>query len=333
MLIHGTQYFDELKDALTKAKQASLAVAFWGSGAARLFNEWRGNSLRIICNLASGGTNPNAIRELRKLANIEIRHLSDLHAKLVLTDSRLILGSANVSANGLGLELDEMVGWREAGISTKDVTQRQSASVWFEQQWQEAQLVTDADLDAASAVWQRRRQARPRLNLGQSLIEQPPHVLRDRPIYLAVFRQYASDRARQELEQVKQAIVEEQPESRLLARLEVFEGWDERDLMADPESTLIQVYWGSRGRVLIHDVVRPVPELQSFYIDQDENEKIMLDFMVKQNAVGPWSFNRDDRLRLIEQVRPWLELNGPEIGEGRCYPFYEFRQWELDNHV
>ena len=58
MLIHGPRYFQVLKRALAEADRASLAIAFWGAGAERLFAGWQGRTLRIICNLSLGGTNP-----------------------------------------------------------------------------------------------------------------------------------------------------------------------------------------------------------------------------------------------------------------------------------
>ena len=329
MLIHGKQYLEVLKRALANTGTASMAVAFWGEGADCLFSGWHGKSLRIICNLASGGTNPSVIEKLLKIDNVEVRHLPDLHAKLFLTESQLIVGSANMSANGLGLEQDEMAGWREAGILSEDAANLQSAKTWFELQWGDAKPVTPDDMNAAKDAWKKRRVARPKPSAGNSLMEQPVQALKDRQIYLAVFRQYISPRARQELERVTLSIASEQPESDLANRLEVFEGWEERELPTDRNATLIQVYWGVRGKIVIHDVLRPVPELQSSYFDEDEQKTVMLDFFVKLKSVGPWSFVKADQLKLKEELRPWLEHNELKADAGYCISFYEFREWQI----
>lgn len=52
---------------LTKSQPANrplrIAVAFWGSGAEQIVSPER--RYQIICNLLSGGTNPDVIRALR----------------------------------------------------------------------------------------------------------------------------------------------------------------------------------------------------------------------------------------------------------------------------
>ncbi|BAU38713.1 hypothetical protein APT_01631 [Acetobacter pasteurianus NBRC 101655] len=56
------------------------AVAFLGRHAPVIF---QGGHARIICNLASGATNPAAVRELQK-HNHEVRQNSRLHSKVYL---------------------------------------------------------------------------------------------------------------------------------------------------------------------------------------------------------------------------------------------------------
>jgi hypothetical protein len=79
-----------------------MAVAFWGDGATKGLglDKKRGEVATVICNLKSGGTNPNEIRELWK-ANINPLQCDKLHGKVYLFDDCVIIGSSNASSNGL----------------------------------------------------------------------------------------------------------------------------------------------------------------------------------------------------------------------------------------
>jgi len=330
MLIHGPRYFHVLKRALAEADRASLAIAFWGAGAERLFAGWQGRTLRIICNLSLGGTNPAAITLLRQLPGAEVRQLSDLHAKLVLTDHQLVVGSANASTNGLGLEQDEVAGWREIGMLSDDPGDLRSAAAWFRSQWQAALPITQADLDAAAVAWRRRRGRRPQVGHANSFMAMSADALRDRPVYFAVFRSFSSQRAKQELENVRATIANEQEHQDLASGLEVFEGWTAGELPTDPDAAVIQVYWGPRGALAIYSVLRPVPELARTYIDDDEDEPVRLDFLVKREKAGLWSLSKTDRDRLKGEIRAWVDQLDLQDGHGRCIPAFEWRQWQAE---
>jgi len=102
---------------LTQAQPADkpivMLVAFWGAGAEHVIMPDR--HYRLVCNLSSGGTNPDVIRILMARDGVEMRQLPDLHAKLVLTESGALVSSANLSANGLLLDSGQR-GWLEAGV-------------------------------------------------------------------------------------------------------------------------------------------------------------------------------------------------------------------------
>ncbi|WP_421567060.1 phospholipase D family protein [Ochrobactrum sp. EDr1-4] len=81
-----TSFLDEtgavtaIRDMLLKTDTATLAVAFWGSGAIdklALDKKWK--SLRIVCNLDSGACNPDEIERLMKLDNVDVRTDCRLH--------------------------------------------------------------------------------------------------------------------------------------------------------------------------------------------------------------------------------------------------------------
>ena len=145
MLIHDNQYLETLRNLLNEADEVSMAVAFWGEGSESIFKDYKGDPPRIICNLKLGGTNPKAIRKLKeKWENAKIRQHDDLHAKLVLTESQMIVGSANISSNGLGLEDGKEAGLRELGIRSRNARQLGAARKWFDQLWNnEAREIDD----------------------------------------------------------------------------------------------------------------------------------------------------------------------------------------------
>lgn len=116
------QRFEQLLD---NEHDLSLAVAFWGEGAVKLISSRPSKHFRILCNLMSGGTNPYVIRELCELAEssggrIQIRQCDRLHAKVVVGKRQALIGSANVSGNGLGLGDQGSAHWLEAGVLTSE---------------------------------------------------------------------------------------------------------------------------------------------------------------------------------------------------------------------
>lgn len=137
-----------------------LAVAFWGQGSELLITPAK--RYRVICNLTEGGTNPSVIRELIGRQNVEVRYLPGLHAKVVLGRERAIVGSANFSANGLGLGSDPSRGWHEAAA----IVNAQSVVPWFEKHWQAALEVTSKTLFAAELKWEARELLHQELAVG-----------------------------------------------------------------------------------------------------------------------------------------------------------------------
>lgn len=133
------------------------AVAFWGRGSASKLPKAGRGEFKVICNLISGGTNPFA---LAKIKRSNLRQSNTLHAKIYLGSRRAIVTSANVSANGLGLEGIEQAKWIEAGILTNNISK---ISTWFETLWKDAEEVTDRDLELAKDAWKHRQRAKPSL--------------------------------------------------------------------------------------------------------------------------------------------------------------------------
>ena len=100
--------------------EGRFAVAFWGIGAGEDLNILRlGSRAKVLCNLATGGTNPREIANLRN-AGVRVLQSDDLHAKVYLFPGGAVIGSSNASANGLSLQGAECAGWNEANVFTAD---------------------------------------------------------------------------------------------------------------------------------------------------------------------------------------------------------------------
>lgn len=328
MFLSDSSYFNQLKSQLGKARHASVAVAFWGKGAERAFSEWNGESMLIICNLAMGGTNPAAIKALRELPNVEIRQLDDLHAKVIITDHALLVGSANVSANGLGLENGEIAGWREAGVLSEAADLMQSANNWFESLWRKACIIKDVDLENAESLWNSRRAERPSVGAGGSLLEQSLEDVRDRAIYLAIYRDSASEQALTAFSRNVSSLAGANKSVDPPTNLGFFENWPvSSPLPTDPDATLIEVYYGRRGKVAIRGLFRPLPGVQIEFLDASGN-KGMLDIIAKRKSAGEWILDRHGMKKLAEDLKPWLDTLELDEQPDKCVPFYEFKAWE-----
>lgn len=129
-----------------------IAVAFWGKGAETLIPSH--GCGRIICNLGHPGTNPHVIEKIRSNANISVRYLDSLHAKVVVSDQGTFVGSSNFSEAALGITTS--VGeWREAGVFLEPSNMAaKKAWTWFEALWEMASPVEDADIAEAAARWE-----------------------------------------------------------------------------------------------------------------------------------------------------------------------------------
>ena len=132
------------------------AVAFWGRGAETRLVPSSNRTVRIICNLATGGTNPDVIERLIA-RRADVRHNSLLHAKVYIGDQTSIVTSANASINGLGLEGEEIANWIEAGAEISS----ESVVSWFEELWEASPPVSQRDLDKAREQFQERSANRP----------------------------------------------------------------------------------------------------------------------------------------------------------------------------
>lgn len=131
----------------------SIAVAFWGHGAETLLTNPKAR-FRVLCNLRTGGTNPQVIRRLKGMENVDVMQLDTLHAKVIAADGGAVVSSANFSSNGLGLEGPGTFAWLEAGVFVpRSSPMLQGIADWFSQLWAQSQPVGEADLVDAEEAW------------------------------------------------------------------------------------------------------------------------------------------------------------------------------------
>jgi len=158
MLLLENALSQEIKKLLSKENKLRIAVAFIGDGACNLINQ-KTNDVKIICNLTMGGTNPTEVKALINRFNRgNVKHVDNLHAKLYIGTEYAIVGSANMSANGLGTQPH---GLREAGYQFKMTSPSgQRSADWFDTLWGAARDMTDEDLKNAEDKWKRRQRTR-----------------------------------------------------------------------------------------------------------------------------------------------------------------------------
>ncbi|MBY8916214.1 phospholipase D family protein [Nitratireductor sp. L1-7-SE] len=177
--VDGTQLLEQLRTEYLRTQRADLAVAFWGINALENLGLRNGTGVRIVCNLLSGGTNPNEIRALRRIG-ADVRQLNDLHAKIGIVGDISFMGSSNMSANGLGMEGQPAL-WREANVVYGDA--RPEIVRMFKTFWDAATEINEADLEAAAAAWKTRQEGNAAVAArrgGRSLVD----VLRTAPAEL-----------------------------------------------------------------------------------------------------------------------------------------------------
>lgn len=244
MFLDSENYLLTVKKLLAEANSVDMAVAFWGAGAESLVQAL-GKPVRIVCNLTSGGTNPSVVENILK-AGIQVRHLSDLHAKVMVGQKTAILGSANCSANGLNLEGEEVEGWQEAGYVVTSKPEIAQIQDWFVERWNRAETVTPELLERARAIWKARRKTRiPAGKNTQSVLSIPPTSLEGRNIVVAIYRDKPSPEALNALEEKKQL----ENDDALTKSWTFYEDWSVKELRKG--MVVIDVYIGKRGGVTI----------------------------------------------------------------------------------
>ncbi|MNJ31132.1 hypothetical protein D3C77_257580 [compost metagenome] len=339
MFLSSKNYQEQFRNLVESSADLSLAVAFWGSGAETLIAKaWAGQTLRILCNLGSGGTNPQVIRELIELAKekpgLQVLTLDDLHAKVAVSRSAAVVGSANISANGLGFEGVECSGWQEAGMLVDDQMQIVQIQVWFDDLWSRGEEITEERLATAQFQWIKNRGSRP---IGaSSFIEAPVTSLRAREIYVAVYQLPSSDQAKVEAAQAsKDARRSDLPEVRN-AKLDFFEDWpDDSEEPLPKDAPIIVMRYGSTKRVTCQSAWQRIPQLDREFVSNETGKKVPLIMTGRLELVAGLPFSKADGAELAKRLKPWIDdlYIGAESGTARCIPLDDFIEWERSQQL
>lgn len=218
MFIDSKSYKYKVKTLIDESDERDdlkIAVAFWGKGA-ETWLESKSKKLKVICNLTSGGTNPTVIKKIHKSDPQAVKHHDNLHAKVFVSRNAAIIGSANMSTNGLNIESEEFDGWEEAGYLTNLSDDIKDAQKWFDNRWEEAQWITPEMFKAAETAWKLRRDRIPR----SSLQDMTPAAAQDHNVYVAFWTELPLPHEKASFEQLKNS----HPE--LYSELDFFAGFN-----------------------------------------------------------------------------------------------------------
>ena len=296
MFLTSDNYTKYIRKLLAESNSPSLAVAFWGSGSETLITPTKGKTFKVICNLMTGGTNPDPIEKLRNTNGIEIHRLDDLHAKVIIGTQSAIVGSANFSANGLNLENEEIDGWEEAGLLVYEPDKLVAIQQWFDKLWKRSSEITDDNIAAARKLWDARRKHRPTIGKAKTLLQIPPHELKDK-VYLAFYREDASKKAEKAFNSKKNEIANrgEQRE------LSFFEDWED----LPKNASLISVRFGPRKGIRIEGSYKRIPELDTSYSENGATVPIQL--VYKEDKILGTSFDQEQCNSLKKRLQPFMK--------------------------
>ena len=146
-----------------------IAVSYWGEGAlestglCKRIKQENSKPIQVLCDLFSGACNPDPIEELTNTSaeKVQVKTLAGLHAKVWICGSNVIVGSANVSSNGLGFDdKKSKEGNVEASVEVSEKEFAEKVQIWFNEQWERADSVTVTKIKEAKDLWKKRRKSK-----------------------------------------------------------------------------------------------------------------------------------------------------------------------------
>jgi len=242
----GVSIRDEIRKLVHRSSRVWVAVAYWGAGA----TEWLDLKARkqrdviVVCDLMSGACNPDEIASLRRhLGERFVLKLDRLHAKTWLGDKCAIVGSANISANGLGFEATELAGLIEASMYSEDIATVEAVDHWFKSDvLPNATQISEADIRVARRRWKDRRANRPICSSSGSLLDalkRSPSDFSDRNFLVWIYDEgELSANAERELQRARK----ERRNQRIYA-------WENVEPGPPPGSIIVDFWADGSGRV------------------------------------------------------------------------------------
>lgn len=153
--LNGPEAHQEIKEILSSAKWVRIAVPYWGrSAVSRLgLDVLNTGDVRIVCNLRSGGCNPDEVEKLLGRFGQAVKTADNLHAKLWITDRFVILGSSNASTNGLGMEAGGSEKLIEANVKLTDINHIGHMTKRFDEIYESSNNINKVDISIARKMY------------------------------------------------------------------------------------------------------------------------------------------------------------------------------------
>ena len=149
------QIFDRVQELCHKNAPLKVAVAYWGDQALEktgLQSRINTNpkTVQVLCDLESGSCNPDEIQKLID-ADVQVKSLKGLHAKVWISENMIVIGSANASSNVLNFDND---GLREAAVCLTNESFAKTVTNWFDRLWYDEYAVCASQkMDLAKQRW------------------------------------------------------------------------------------------------------------------------------------------------------------------------------------
>lgn len=322
MFLASTDYQQAVTSLAAEEEELLAAVAFWGKGADALVCPQTGQRARLICNLDSGATNPHVIKALRKKPGVTIRQSDRLHAKVIAGKNKALVGSANVSANGLNLEGSEQSWWDEAGLMTEEPAQIAAIHLWFAAQWEASRDISDKDLQLAQLRWSQRRSGRTASAPLTALERLRPTDAEDREIYLVIYNEAMSEEAEKAWRDVqKKRACQPQVETSVLPPM--YESWP--NLPTD--ALLIDLYYQEGFGMKCTGVFIRTP-LQDINFTYSDGSAGHMALCRQVHDVMGYSFENKEARQFVKHIRPHIKeimqyATRSEESSSVCIPFSE----------
>ena len=297
---------NRLQDIFSNASYITCVVAFWGRGALELFDgiaEEKRRTVRIVCNLTMGATNPRVIEALIN-KGFQVKHNPILHSKVYWTDKGIVLGSPNASANGLSFEGREQEGWLEAAIFVDGQSEIDVTHSYVDDIWCKSEKITDQVLAAAWVRWRRRRPFPPpdrNLTFIETL-RQGCFSGRQHCIYIAVDEDSVTDpdHAAAQAKKLKNQYRELQGRV-----VEPWEGWDD----IPRKQYIISYFRGPRGGVYFTRIWKTLPDNCDLPGPNELNYQFA--YRVNEHEIGMTPGQRDQLTKIVRCIihshPEWLE--------------------------
>lgn len=312
--ISPNNYRKSLTQLVAEEESLDVAVAFWGNGAQKLVHPIRTKSIRIVCNLLTGGTNPAVIEYFLELSreeglDVQIRHCDRLHAKVIIGKKQAVIGSANISANGLGLEDEDSAHWLEAGMHIRERRELDEMGAWFDALWSSEQVkpIETCDIEAAYIAWERNRRPPMPTTFPMpdffSITDFTVSNLRRAKAYALLYRHNLSSAAQTILSTIQNDSVGTQHTIKSGIKLWGYENWPvfPKDMSAE----YVDIRCGLKNSVRVFGSCRMLG--QRAIVQYDDSEDGTLDIANPVQTLLGLPFGKKAREQLEALLKPCIE--------------------------